>query len=86
MSYKSIIFFVILFGVLLTIYFFYDAFIKICPIHIGIQWFVLALGIGGILFPHVFDMIKSGDDWSEVKQVMIEKYMAKKKSKSKNYY
>ncbi len=83
MSYRSIIFFVILFAILLTIYFFYDTFIKICPIHIGIQWFVLALGIGGIIFPHVFDMIKSGEDWTDIKEFMIEKYASNKKNKKK---
>ena len=78
MSYKSIIFFVILFGIILFGFFYYDIFIKYCPIHNIIKLFVFILCISSFFFPQVVKMFREGEDIDTIKDFIIEKYSPKK--------
>lgn len=77
MSYKSILFFAFLFGLLTFGYFYYDAFLKVCPINIVINFIVVLIGICGVFFPHVINKLKSGDDLDDIKEYIIKKYQKK---------
>ena len=77
MSYKTIIFFIIIFSILIFGYFYYDTFIKYFPINIGIKFFILIAGIIGLFFPHLIKKMHNGDDMDEIKKYMIEKYKKK---------
>jgi hypothetical protein len=77
MSYKSIIFFLLLFGLLVFCYFYYDWFLKFFPIHIIINFIVVLIGICGIFFPHIINKLKSGDDLDDIKEYIIKKYQKK---------
>lgn len=74
MSYKSILFFIVLFGFLIFGYFCYDKFLKIFPINIYINFFVVIIGVGAFLFPDIISKLKAGDDWTDIKKHVIEKY------------
>jgi hypothetical protein len=77
MSYKSILFFILLFGIILFGYFYYDLFIKYIPINIFIKIFILFIGICGIFFPHIIKKWKEGEDIENIKSFIIEKYKKK---------
>jgi len=77
MSYKSILFFIILFGFILFGYFHYDTFLKYFPINTFIKCFILIIGIFGIFFPHLISKIKEGEDIENIKEYIIEKYKRK---------
>lgn len=78
MSYKSIIFFAFLFGIILFGFFYYDTFITYCPIHNIIKLFILILGISSFFFPHVVKMFREGEDIDTIKEFIKEKYSPKK--------
>ena len=77
MSIKSIIFFIIIFGIILFGYFSYDTFLKYFPINVLINFFVVIIGICGIFFPQIIKKFRSGDDIDEIKDYIIEKYKKK---------
>ena len=77
MSYKPIIFFVILFLIIIFIYFNYETFLKYFPIHIIINFGLLIIGILGFFFPEVIKMFRNGDDLDNIKDYIIDKYKKK---------
>jgi hypothetical protein len=77
MSYKSILFFISLFGIILFGYFYYDIFIKYFPINIIIKLFILVIGICGIFFPQIIKKLREGEDMENIKSFIIEKYKKK---------
>lgn len=77
MSIKSIIFFTILFGIIIFGYFYYDYFLKVFPINIVINIFVIGIGLVALFFPQIMKKIKSGDDIDDIKNYIIEKYKRK---------
>ena len=77
MSYKSIFFFCILFGIIIFGYLYYETFLKYFPINIPIKIFLLVIGICGIFFPSIIKKIKDGDDIENIKKYIIEKYKKK---------
>jgi len=77
MSYKSIIFFVLLFGIIIFGYFYYELFNKYFPINIFIKLFLLLIGIIGIFFPQIMKKIREGEDMENIKSFIIEKYKKK---------
>lgn len=77
MSYKSILFFIFLFGIIIFGYFYYDIFTKYIPINIFINLFVVTLGLLGIFFPHILKKFRSGEDIDNIKEFIIEKYKKK---------
>ena len=77
MSYKSILFFAFLFGIILFGYFYYDIFIKYFPINIFIKIFLLGIGICGIFFPQIIKKLREGEDMENIKSFIIEKYKKK---------
>ena len=77
MSYKSILFFVFLFGIILFGYFYYEIFIKYFPINIFIKIFLLCIGICGIFFPQIIKKLREGEDIENIKSFIIEKYKKK---------
>ena len=77
MTYKSIIFFSILFGIIIFGYFYYDTFIKYFPINIPIKIFLLILGICGIFFPTIIKKLRDGEDIENIKEYIIKKYKKK---------
>jgi hypothetical protein len=77
MSYKSILFFIFLFGIILFGYFYYEIFIKYIPINIFIKIFLLVIGICGIFFPQIIKKLREGEDMENIKSFIIEKYKKK---------
>jgi hypothetical protein len=77
MSYKSILFFIFLFGIILFGYFYYDIFIKYFPINILIKVFLLVIGVCGIFFPQIIKKLREGEDMENIKSFIIEKYKKK---------
>jgi len=77
MSYKSILFFLVLFGIILFGYFYYDTFLKYFPINSFIKIFILIIGLFGIFFPHIISKFKEGEDIENIKEYIIEKYKRK---------
>ena len=77
MNYKPIIFFVILFCIIVFVYFNYDAFLRYFPIHIAVKFFILILGLLGFFFPELIKMFRSGEDFKNIKDYIIEKYKRK---------
>jgi hypothetical protein len=77
MSYKSILFFIFLFGIIVFGYFYYDIFIKYFPINILIKVFLLVIGICGIFFPQIIKKLREGEDMENIKSFIIEKYKKK---------
>ncbi len=77
MSYKPLIVFAIIFGIIIFIYFNYELFLKYFPIHIGIKIFILIVGILGIFFPEVIRMLRNGIDTDKIKEFIIDKYKKK---------
>lgn len=79
---KPYIFFGIIFAIILVGYFNYDLFIQYIPLGNFIKFFVLILGIGALFFPQIISKLKSGEDYENIKEFIIEKYS--KKSDKKN--
>jgi hypothetical protein len=77
MSYKPIIFFIILFLIIIFVYFNYEAFLKYFPIHFIIKILVLIIGLLGFFFPELIKMFRSGEDFENIKEYIIEKYKQK---------
>lgn len=77
MSIKSIIFFIILFGIIIFGYFYYETFLKYFPINILINFFVVIIGICSIFCPQLIKKIISGHDLDDIKEYIIEKYKKK---------
>jgi hypothetical protein len=77
MSYKSIIFFVLLFGIIIFGYYYYELFSKYFPINIVIKVFLLLIGICGIFFPQIMKKLREGEDMENIKSFIIEKYKKK---------
>jgi len=78
---KPFIFFGIIFAIILVGYFNYNLFIQYIPIGNFIKFFVLILGIGALFFPQIISKLKSGEDYENIKEFIIEKYTKKEKSK-----
>ena len=76
-SYKSIIFFFILFGIIIFGYFYYDIFLKFFPINIIINIFVIIIGISGIFFPQIIKKLRAGDNMEDIMDFIIDKYKKK---------
>jgi predicted ABC-type exoprotein transport system permease subunit len=62
MSYKSIFFFIIIFGIIIFGYFHYDKFLKYFPIHILINVVVVLIGLCTLFFPNIIQKMKNGDE------------------------
>lgn len=77
MSYKSIIFFIILFGIILFGYFYYDLFTKYIPLNIFIKCIFLTIGLIGIFIPNIITKLKDGEDIENIKTYIINKYKKK---------
>jgi len=77
MSYKSIIFFAILFGIIIFGYLCYDTFTKYFPIHIVFKVGFLIVGVGAVLFPHIFEMLRDNESTDTIKDYLIDKYKTK---------
>jgi hypothetical protein len=77
MSYKSILFFTILFGIILFGYFYYDIFIKYFPINIVIKVVILIFGLSALFFPTIIKKYKDGENFENIKKYIIEKYKKK---------
>lgn len=74
MSYKSILFFAVLFGIIIFGYFYYDIFITYFPINICFKFFIVLIGICSIFFPHIIKKLRAGDDIEDIKTFIIKKY------------
>ncbi len=74
MSWKSILFFLIVFGILIFGYYCYDTFLYYFPIHWVFKFFFAIAGLLAILFPMVIQKIKAGYNMDDVKNFMIKKY------------
>jgi hypothetical protein len=77
MSYKSILFFIIVFGIISFGYFYYQTFLKYFPIHLLINFFVLIFGLLSLFFPHIIKKLRCGDDIEDIKEFIIYKYKKK---------
>ncbi len=81
MSWKSIFFFIVLFGILIFGYYCYDTFTYFFPIHWIFKFFFAIAGLLAILFPFVIQKIKAGYNMDDVKNFMVKKY-----SRRPHYY
>ena len=77
MSVKSILFFIVLFGLILYLYFYSETVGKWIPFGWTIRIVVLMVGLLGIFFPTVIQKWRDGDSLEEIKEHMIEKYKKK---------
>jgi len=77
MSYKPLIVFFVIFCIIIFIYFQYETFLKYFPIHIIINFCILGIGILGFFFPEVIKMFRSGEDFTNIKDYIIDKYKKK---------
>lgn len=77
MSYKSIIFFAVLFGIIIFGYFYYETFTRYFPIHLLIKLFIVIIGIIGIFFPNIIKKLRDGEDMEDIKSFIIDKYKRK---------
>ena len=73
-SLRSIIFFVAIFIGLFYLYFNFNN-INIIPFESSIKFIVLIVGILGIMFPKVVDMIRNGNENETIKKYMVNKYL-----------
>ncbi len=76
MNIKAILFFSIIFFILFYLYFSYNS-INIFPFESSIKFIVLIIGIIGIMFPNIFNMVKEGYDNKSIKKYIINKYKNK---------
>jgi hypothetical protein len=81
MSWKSILFFIVLFAILVFGYYFYDTFLYFFPINWIFKFFFAIAGLLAILFPVIINKIKAGYKMDDVKNFMIKKY-----SRRPHYY
>jgi hypothetical protein len=77
MSYKPIIFFLIIFILIIYCYFNYDKVIYYLPFPILINSILILIGLVGFFFPTVIQMWKDGEDYNKIKEFIIEKYSKK---------
>jgi hypothetical protein len=77
MSYKSILFFLVLFGIIIFGYFSYETFTRYFPIHLLIKLFIVIIGICGIFFPNIIKKLREGEDMEDIKSFIIDKYKRK---------
>jgi len=73
MNIKAILFFSTIFFILFYLYFSYNSF----PFESSIKFIVLIIGIIGIMFPNIINMIKTGEDNKSIKKYIINKYKNK---------
>jgi hypothetical protein len=76
MNIKAILFFSVIFLMLFYLYFSYNT-INLFPFENSIKFIVLIVGIIGIMFPNIIDMVKSGYDNKSIKKYIINKYKNK---------
>lgn len=76
-SYKSIIFFVFIFGIIIYGYFYYETFTKYFPLQIIISFFMLIIGLCALFFPNIIKKLREGEDYEDIKEYIIEKYKRK---------
>jgi hypothetical protein len=74
---KPFIFFGIIFGIILVVYFNYELFSKYIPIGNLIKFFLIILGIGTLFFPQIFSKLRSGEEIDNIKEFIIKKYSKK---------
>jgi len=72
-SIRSIIFFIAIFIGIFYLYFNFNS-INIIPFESSIKFIVLIVGILGIMFPKVIDMLRSGKDNDTIKKYILNKY------------
>ena len=77
MSIKSILFFIILFGCILYVYFYSEIVSRWIPTSWIIRVAVLIVGLLGVFFPTIIQKWREGDSFEELKKHMIEKYKKK---------
>ena len=77
MSIKSNIFFLVLFGLIIFGYFYYETFLQYFPINRCIQIFIVVIGISAFFFPSVIQKLRDGEDMDNIKKHIIEKYQKK---------
>ena len=73
MNIKPIIFFVIIFMFLIYLYFSYNS-LNYFPFENTIKFIVLIIGIIGIMFPNIIQMLKEGKNNDTIKKYIIKKY------------
>ncbi len=71
MSYKSIIFFILLFGIIILGYFTYDIWMSKLYIGTIVKVLLVIIGMLSIAFPHVMDYIKYSDEKYSIKDVLV---------------
>jgi hypothetical protein len=76
MNIKAILFFSTIFFILFYLYFSYNS-LTFFPFESSIKFIVLILGIIGIMFPNIINMIKEGEDNNSIKKYIINKYKNK---------
>lgn len=76
MNIKAILFFSTIFLLLFYLYFSNNS-MNIFPFESSIKFIVLIIGIIGIMFPNIFNMIKEGYDNKSIKKYIINKYKNK---------
>jgi len=77
MSYKSVIFFIILFGIIIFGYLYYETFLQYFPIHMVFKIGFLIVGVIAVLFPHIFEMLRDNESTETIKEYLLEKYKTK---------
>ncbi len=79
MSYKSILFFIILFGIIILGYFTYETWMA--KFHIGtiVKVILVLLGMLSIAFPHVMDYLKYSDEKYSLEDVLVYHHSNQKK-------
>ena len=71
------IFFAVLFAVLFAIYFYYDKFLQYVPLHKGIKFIAIIIGVLGVSFPLIIKNIDKIRNKNEMKTILEEKYKVK---------
>ncbi len=77
MSYKPIIFFLIIFIGIIYCYFNYERVTRYIPFPMIINSILILIGIIGFFFPAVIKMWREGEDYDKIKEFIIEKYKKK---------
>ena len=76
MNIKAIVFFLILFIILFYLYFSYNS-MNYFPLENSIKFIVLIIGIIGIMFPNIIELVKEGKDNDDIKKYILKKYKQK---------
>ncbi len=78
LSIKSILFFIILFGLIIYVYMYYDTLFLSYPFLNIIKVLTVLLAILSITFPHVMDYLKYHDGSYELKDILLYHHSNKK--------